>query len=95
MKITMVGDKVLVRPSEEPSVTKGGLHIPDAAKEKPVKGTVLAVGPGKILPDGTRVPSEVKVGVTIFYQRYAGSEVKVEEEKLLILREEDILAFEE
>lgn len=95
MKITPIGDKVLVKPEEEPSVTKGGIHLPDNAKEKPVKGKVLAVGLGRVLPNGTRVPVEVKAGSAIIYQRYAGSEVKVEGETLLILREEDILAFEE
>ncbi len=91
MKVKPLRDRVIVRRLAEEEKTKGGIIIPDTAKEKPVEGEVLAVGNGKILEDGKVVPLEVKTGDKILFGKYAGTELKVDGEELLIMREEDIL----
>ena len=91
MKIRPLHDRLIVKRSEEETRSKGGIIIPDSAKEKPTKAVVIAVGNGKILEDGTVRPLDIKPGNTILFGKYSGSEVKVDGEELLILREEDIL----
>jgi chaperonin GroES len=91
MKIRPLQDRVIVRRLEEEEKTKGGIIIPDTAKEKPQEGKVIAVGKGKITEDGKVVPLDVKVGDKILFGKYAGTEVKIEGEEHLIMREEDIL----
>jgi len=91
MKIRPLQDRVVVRRVEEKEAKRGGIIIPDTAKEKPQEGEVLAVGNGKVLDSGTRVPMDVKVGDLILFGKYSGSEVKLNGEELLIMREEDIL----
>jgi chaperonin GroES len=92
MKVKPLNDRVLVKRLEEMQVTKGGIYIPDTAKEKPVEGKVISVGPGKVNDQGNRVPLNVKEGDKILFGRYAGSEIKVEGEEYLMMREDDILA---
>jgi chaperonin GroES len=87
-----LGDRLVVKPSERDEMTKSGIVIPDTAKERPQEGTVLAVGPGRTLDDGTREPMELSVGQKILFQKYAGTEFKLDEEELLILSQKDILA---
>jgi len=87
-----LADRVLVRPIEREEVTKSGIVLPDTAKEKPQEGEVLAVGPGKVSEEGKRIPMEVKKGDIVVYARYGGTEIKVDDDKLMILRESDILA---
>ena len=91
--IKPLADRVVVKalPSEE--TTKGGIVLPDTAKEKPQEGEVVAVGPGKLADDGTRIAPEVAVGDKVIYSKYGGTEIKVEGEEYLILRESDILAL--
>ena len=91
MKIRPLQDRVVVRRVEEKEAKRGGIVIPDTAKEKPQEGEVLAVGNGKVLNSGTRVPMDVKVGDRILFGKYSGSEVKLDGEEFLIMREEDIL----
>ena len=91
MKIRPLQDRVVVRRLEEKEAARGGIIIPDTAKEKPQEGEVMAVGNGKVLNSGTRVPMDVKVGDRILFGKYSGSEVKLDGEELLIMREEDIL----
>ncbi len=91
MKIRPLQDRVLVQPILEKEVMKGGIIIPDSAKEKPIEGRVKAVGAGKIKEDGTRTPPEVKVGDKVLYGKYAGTEIKIDGEDFLLLREDDIL----
>ncbi|MGQ9779840.1 MAG: co-chaperone GroES [Bacillota bacterium] len=93
MKIRPLADRVVIKSMEEEEKTPSGIVLPDTAKEKPQKGRVLAVGPGKVLEDGTRQPMEVKVDDVVLYAKYAGTEVKVDGEEFLILRESDILAI--
>jgi chaperonin GroES len=85
-------DRIVVQPSEAEAVTAGGIVLPDAAREKPQRGTVVAVGPGKLLDSGNRGELSVKVGDVVIYGRYGGSEVEVDGVELKILRESDILA---
>jgi chaperonin GroES len=92
MKVKPLADRVLVKPQEETEVKKGGIIIPDTAKEKPQQGEVVAVGPGKVTESGQKVPMEVKKGDTILYGKYSGTEVTVEGQDYLIMRESDILA---
>lgn len=87
-----LGDRVVVRVIEQEEKTRGGIVLPDTAKEKPQEGEVLAVGPGRILDNGQRVAPEVKVGDRIIFAKYGGTEVEVGGEEYLILRESDILA---
>ena len=91
MKIKPLQDRVIVRRVKEEEKTKGGLYIPDTAKEKPVEGTVIAVGNGKTLEDGTTRKLDVKEGDRVLFGKYSGTEVKIEGEEHLILREDDIL----
>ncbi len=91
-KVAPLADRVVVKPLEEAEQMRGGLYIPDTAKEKPQQGEVIAVGPGRT-EDGKRVPMEVKAGDKVLYGKYSGTEVTIEGEQLLILRESDILAI--
>ena len=93
MKIRPLHDRIIVKRMEEQEVKKGGIIIPDSAKEKPQEGKVIAVGNGKVADDGKKIPLDVKAGDKILFGKYSGSEVKVEEEEYLILREEDVLAI--
>lgn len=95
MKIKPLRDRVIVRRLGEEEKTKGGIIIPDSAKEKPQEGEVVAVGSGKVLEDGKVVPLEIKKGDKVLFGKYAGTEVKVEGEELLMMREEDILGIVE
>jgi chaperonin GroES len=90
-KITPLGDRVLVKPLEKEEISAGGIVLPDTAKEKPQEGTVVAVGSGRVLEDGTKVPMEVKAGERVLYGKYAGTEIKIGDEEHLILSERDIL----
>jgi chaperonin GroES len=92
MKIKPLGDRVMIKPSEELEKTKGGIVLPDTAKEKPQEGKVVAVGEGKKTDEGKVLPLSVKVGDKILYGKYSGTEITVEGEEYLIIREEDILA---
>jgi chaperonin GroES len=91
-KMQPLGDRVVIMPLTEEEVSKGGIILPDTAKEKPQRGEVIAVGPGRLDENGKRVVMEVKKGDKVIYSKYAGSEIKEGEEDLLILRESDILA---
>jgi chaperonin GroES len=91
-KVAPLSDRVVVKAAEETEQMRGGLYIPDTAKEKPQQGDVIAVGPGRT-EDGKRVPMEVKAGDKVLYGKYSGTEVTIEGEALLILRESDILAI--
>jgi len=92
MKIQPLGDRVLLKPLDPEEKTKGGIVLPDTAREKQQKGKVVAVGKGRVLDDGKIKPLEVKVGDTVLFGKYSGSEVKVDEEEYLLVKEEDILA---
>jgi len=91
MKIRPLQDRIIVKRLEEEEKTKGGIIIPDSAKEKPQEGKVIAVGKGKLTEDGKLIPLDVKVGDRILFGKYSGTEVKIEGEEHLIMREEDIL----
>jgi chaperonin GroES len=93
MKLKPLADRVIVRPIEEQEQKRGGIIIPDTAKEKPMEGEIMAVGPGKVNDDGKTMPLEVKVGDRILFGKYSGTEVEVDEEKLLVMRESDIYAI--
>jgi chaperonin GroES len=93
MKLRPLHDRVLVKRLEEKEVKKGGIIIPDTAKEKPQEGEVIAVGPGKVTDDGKLQPMSVKVGDKILFGKYSGSEVKLGDEELLIMREDDVLGI--
>ncbi|HVB31350.1 MAG TPA: co-chaperone GroES [Gemmatimonadaceae bacterium] len=91
MKVSPLADRVVIKPMEEAEQMRGGLYIPDTAKEKPQQGEIIAVGPGRYEKD-KRVPMEVKVGDKVLYGKYSGTEVTVDGEPVLILRESDVLA---
>ena len=93
MKIRPLHDRILVKREEEKEVKKGGIIIPDTAKEKPQEGKVIAVGNGTVNDEGKKVPLDVKAGDKILFGKYSGSEVKLDDEEYLILREEDVLAI--
>jgi chaperonin GroES len=93
MKLRPMHDRILVQRVEEEQTTKGGIIIPDSAKEKPAEGKVIAVGNGKVTDEGKRVPLEVKVGNRILFGKYSGSEVKIDGDEYLIMREDDILGI--
>lgn len=93
MKIKPLHDRILVKRLEEDEKTKGGIIIPDSAKEKPMEGEVIAVGAGKVGDDGKRITLDVKVGDRVLYNKYGGTEVKIEGEEHLIMREEDVLGI--
>jgi chaperonin GroES len=92
MKVKPLHDRLLVRRIEEKDTAKGGIIIPDTAKEKPQSGEVLAVGNGKILENGTKIALDVKVGDKILFGKYTGTEIKIDGEEVLILREDEVLA---
>ena len=92
VKLQPMADRLVVKPIEKEEVTKGGIFLPDTARERPQEGEVMAVGPGRLTEDGKRVAMEVKVGDRVIYARYGGTEIKIDDEELIILRESDILA---
>ena len=91
--IKPLADRLVVRPIEREEITKGGIVLPDTVKEKPQEGEVLAVGPGRLADDGKRIAMDIKVGEIVLYARYGGTEIKLDDEELMILRESDILAI--
>ena len=91
-KIEPLGDRVVIRPTPKEEVSKGGIVLPDTAKEKPQEGEIIAVGPGRLSEDGKRIAMEVKEGDKVIYSKYAGTEFKLDDEELVIMRESDILA---
>src|SRR5438874_11875867 len=93
MKIRPLHDRILVERLEEQEVRRGGIIIPDTAKEKPQEGKVIAAGTGKVGDDGKKIPLDVKAGDRILFGKYSGSEVKIDDKEYLILREEDVLAI--
>jgi chaperonin GroES len=93
MKIKPLADRVVIKPAPAEEKTKGGIILPDTAKEKPVVGEVVAIGPGKVTDDGKKVPPEVKVGDKVLYGKYSGTEVTIEGDEYLIMREADIFAI--
>ena len=93
MKIKPLNDRILVKRLEEESKTKGGIIIPDSAKEKPAQGEVIAVGGGKLSDDGKRMPLQVKAGDRVLFAKYAGTEVKINDDEHLVMREDDILGI--
>ena len=95
MRLKPLGDRIVVKVLEREEKTKGGLFLPDTAKEKPTEGEVIAVGTGKILDNGQKQPVEVKVGDRIIFSKYAGTEVTVDGEELVIFSERDVLAIVE
>jgi len=95
MKLRPLHDRILVQRVEEVTTTKGGIIIPDTAKEKPAEGKVIAVGNGKIGEDGKKIPLDIKKGDRILFGKYSGTEVKIENEEYLIMREDDVLGIVE
>ncbi|ROL60115.1 co-chaperone GroES [Bacteroidetes/Chlorobi group bacterium MS-B_bin-24] len=93
MNLAPLHDRVIIKPSQPEEVTKGGIIIPDTAKEKPMQGEVVAVGPGKLTEDGKVIPLTVKVGDKVLYGKYSGTEVEINGEQFLIMRESDIFAI--
>jgi chaperonin GroES len=93
LKLNPLADRVLVKPIQRQEMTKGGIYLPDTAKEKPQEGEIVAVGPGKMNDDGKIIPMEVKVGDKVIYSKYGGSEIKIDDVEMVILRENDILAI--
>ena len=92
VKLKPLADRLVVKPIEREEVTKGGIVLPDTAKEKPQEGKVMAIGPGRLSEDGKRIAMDVKVGDIVIYAKYGGTELKENDEELIILRESDILA---
>ncbi|OGN88979.1 MAG: co-chaperone GroES [Chloroflexi bacterium RBG_13_46_9] len=92
VKLQPMGNRLVVKPMQTEEKTKSGIYLPDTAKEKSQEGKVIAVGPGKVTDEGKRIPMEVEVGDIIIYAKYGGSEIKIDEEDLIIMREDDILA---
>lgn len=93
MALKPLGDRIVVKPIEQDEITAGGIMLPDTAKEKPQKGKVLSIGPGGRNEAGARIPMDVSVGDTVLFAKYAGTEIKLDGEKVLVLRESDILAI--
>jgi chaperonin GroES len=91
LKIFPLADRVAIQPAEETSSMRGGLYIPDTAKEKPIQGDIIAVGPGR-LEKGQRVPMELKVGDRVIYGKYTGSQVELEDEEIILIKETDVIA---
>ncbi len=91
-KLEPLGDRVVVKPLPSEEVSKGGIILPDTAKEKPQEGKIIAVGPGKVNDDGKRIAMDVKVGDRVLYTKYGGTEIKIDGEEYMILRESDIMA---
>ena len=92
VKLHPMSDRLVVKPTQSEEKTKSGIYIPDTAKEKSQEGKVIAVGPGKMTDEGKRIPMDVEVGDIVIYTKYGGSEIKIDGEELIILRESDILA---
>lgn len=93
IRVQPLHDYILVRRFEEKEVKKGGIIIPDTAKEKPQEGEVMAVGPGKLTDDGKRLPIDVKVGNKILFGKYSGNEIRIDDEEFLIMRESEVLGI--
>ena len=93
LKLKPLADRLVVEPTEQEEVTASGIYVPETAKEKPQEGKVIAVGPGRKDDEGKRIPMDVAEGDTVLYAKYGGTEVKLEDKKLLILKESDILAI--
>jgi chaperonin GroES len=91
-KLQPLADRLVVKPTQKEEMTKGGIYLPDTAKEKPQEGEVIAVGPGRVTDDGTRIAMDLKVGDRVIYSKYGGSEIKIDDVEMIILRESDILA---
>jgi len=91
-KIEPLGDRVVIKPMPKEEVSKGGIVLPDTVKEKPQEGEIIAVGPGRLSEEGKRIAMEIKVGDKVIYSKYAGTEFKLEDQELVIMRESDILA---
>src|SRR5437764_749589 len=94
-KLRPLGDRVVIRPAAREEATRSGIVLPDTSKEKPQRGAIIAVGPGRVSDEGKKLAMGVKVGDTVLFARYAGTEFKLEDDELLILRESDILAISE
>ncbi|HEX7475441.1 MAG TPA: co-chaperone GroES [Dehalococcoidales bacterium] len=92
-KLQPLADRLVVKPMAKEEVTKGGIFLPDTAKEKPQEGEVVAVGPGRMTDDGKRIVMDLKVGDRVIYSKYGGSEIKIDDVEMIILRESDILAI--
>jgi chaperonin GroES len=92
-KLKPLGDRLVIKPNEQDEMTASGLVLPETAKEKPQQGTILAIGPGRRDDDGNRIELDVAVDDTVLYAKYAGTEIKIDGEKLLILKESDVLAI--
>jgi chaperonin GroES len=92
VKLQPLADRLVVKPTEKDEKTKSGIYLPDTAKEKPQEGEVVAVGPGKLNEEGKRIPMDLKVGDKVIYSKYGGSEIKIDDVEMIILRESDILA---
>ena len=90
-KLQPLSDRLVVKPIQKEEITKGGILIPDTAKEKPQEGEVIAIGPGRMTDDGKRIAVDLKVGDRVIYSRYGGSEIKIDDVEMIILRESDIL----
>lgn len=91
VKLSPLADRVLIKPTPKEDVSKGGIILPDTAKEKPQEGQIVAVGPGRLTEDGKRIAMEVKVGEKVLFAKYAGTEIKLDGEEYLIVRESDVL----
>ena len=92
VKLQPLADRLVVKPIEAEEKTKAGIYLPDTAKEKPQEGEVVAVGPGRLSDDGKRIAMDIKIGDIVIYAKYGGTEIKIDEEEYMILRESDILA---
>ena len=92
-KLQPLADRVVVKPVEKEEKTKSGIYIPDTAKERPQEGEIIAVGPGRLTDDGKRIAMELKVGDRVIYAKYGGTEIKIDDQELVIMRESDILAM--
>ena len=92
VKLQPLADRVVVKPMEKEEKTKSGIYLPDTAKERPQEGEIIAVGPGRLSEDGKRIAMDIKAGDVVVYAKYGGTEIKVDDEELVILRESDILA---
>ncbi len=95
MKVKPLQDRVLVERLQEEEKTKGGLFIPDSAKEKPMQGKVVAAGNGRVMEDGKKIPMDVKIGDIVLFAKYSGNDVKIDDKEYLIMKEDDILAIVE
>ena len=92
LKLQPLADRLVVKPIQREEMTKGGIFLPDTAKEKPQEGEVVAIGPGRMTDEGKRIAMDIKVGDKVIYSKYGGSEIKIDDVEMIILRESDILA---